>query len=71
MVRPEPVDFEFEREGKEVTISARSGSSNFVMTMPLAAMNAFVASAERMTIPENDDTTARFQVKNATLEVSK
>jgi hypothetical protein len=66
------VEFELERDGNEVVISARSGGDNFVMTLPLDGASAFAAAAQQI-VDDNKFRShrARFTVSNAVLQVSK
>jgi hypothetical protein len=70
---PSPsVEFEFERDGNQVTLSARSPVCNFVLTLPLDGACAFAASAQQV-VDENKFRSHRnrFTVSRASLEVSK
>lgn len=71
MALPENVDFEFEREGNEVTISARALNCNFTLTFTLDGAAAFAASATRVSEGSSESDRIRFQVRRAQLECSK
>ena len=70
MARADPVDFEFERDEDEVTISARSGAMNFVLVMSHEEATVFAAIASRVIYKSTETTRSRFQLKKAILEVS-
>ena len=64
------VEFEIERDGDEVTISARCEGANFVMTSSLDGATVLASTLTRAT----DDPPAarqRFSIQRSRLEVSK
>lgn len=64
------VEFEIEREGDEVTISARTKDANFVFTSSLDGATVFASTLSRAT-DEPPAARQRFQIQRARLEVSK
>jgi hypothetical protein len=66
----ENVEFEFERDGNEVVLSARSDSANFVLTFQLSGAAAFAASAARASEGDSSTDRIRFSVNKAHLETS-
>jgi hypothetical protein len=67
---PGIVECEFEREGRKVVLSVRSGRTNFVLTLPLDGATVFAATAQRATADEETEARYRFSINNAGLEVS-
>lgn len=64
------VQIEIERDGDEVTISARSDGANFVLTSSLEGATVLAATLARAT-DEPPSARQRFSVGKSRLEVSK
>lgn len=64
------VEFEIERDGDEVTISARQNGANFVFTSSLDGATVIASTLSRAT-DEPPAARQRFQVQRARLEVSR
>lgn len=67
---PSSVQFEVERDGNEVTISARGESTNFVLTSSLEGATVLAATLARAT-DEPPAARQRFSISKTRLEVSK
>lgn len=65
------VECEFQREGRDVIVSAREGTNNFTLRLPIEGAIVFATSAQRVVEDDPPDDCLRFSVRNAGLEVSK
>jgi len=65
------VEVEFERDGPEITISARSNGTNFIFVLPHDGATVFADAAQRACEKDETIATSRFTIRGARLEVSK
>lgn len=67
---PAVAELEIERDGDEVTISARTSAANFVFTSSLDGATVLASALSRST-EEPPAARQRFQLQRAKLQVSK